>query len=289
LPASGSPTVRRRELGALLRTLRTDRGWTVEYVAERLLVSPSKISRLETGQRGVSQRDIRDLCDLYEVDDALRDHLTDLAAEGKQQAWWQSRGLPYSTYVGLESEAALICDFGLSVIPGLLQAADYAREVLWATQPEFGADVIEQRVAGRLDRQRILTSANPPKFEAVIDESVIHRVPRRQGVMRAQLDKLLEASQLENVSIRILPFSAGLLPSGNNKFITLAFDRPEVPPVAFIESLTGDVYIEKQEDVQKYEKAFRIMLEASLSQPDSLDMIRSAAAGLPGSTQPSRG
>jgi transcriptional regulator with XRE-family HTH domain len=280
LPESGSPTVRRRELGALLRALRTGRGWTVEQVAERLMVSASKVSRLETGRRGVSPRDIRDLCDLYEVDDDVRDHLTDLAAEGKQQAWWQSRGLPYSTYVGLEADAATISDFGLAVLPGLLQTADYAREVLWATQPEFGADVIEQRVTARVERQRILTSAHPPRLEAIIDEAAIRRMPSRAGIMKEQLNQLVQISERAEVSIRVLPFRAGLLPSGNNKFIILTFGRPAVPAIAFIESLTGDLYIERPEDVQKYEKAFRIMQEGALSPAATRDLIRSAAADL---------
>ena len=108
MPANRSPTVRRRELGALLRALRTERGWTAEEVAERLLVSPSKISRQETGQRGVSPRDIRDLCDLYGVEGEPRQRLIDLASEGKQRVWWRATDLPYGTYVGLEAEAASI-------------------------------------------------------------------------------------------------------------------------------------------------------------------------------------
>ncbi len=93
MPTTGSsPTVSRRELGTLLRTLRVQKGWTAEQVAERLMVSPSKVSRLETGQRGASARDIRDLCDLYEVDEEQRQHLMELAIEGKQRAWWQPQG-----------------------------------------------------------------------------------------------------------------------------------------------------------------------------------------------------
>src|ERR1700761_4286980 len=95
--STGSPTVRRRELGALLRALRNERGLTVDQVATELLCSPSKVSRMETGQRGATRRDIRDLCDLYGVTDAAeRDRLMTLAREGKQQGWWQSFSLPYN-------------------------------------------------------------------------------------------------------------------------------------------------------------------------------------------------
>ena len=107
MQTTSSPIVRRRELGALLKALRTEKGWTAEQVAERLLVSPSKISRLENGHRGASARDIRDLCHLYGVDDDERQRLLELARQGKQRAWWQPLGLPYSTYVGLEEAADL--------------------------------------------------------------------------------------------------------------------------------------------------------------------------------------
>src|SRR5215831_736629 len=121
---TGSPIVRRRELGTLLKQLRTQRGWTAEQVGERLRFSPSKMSRLETGHRGASARDINDLCDLYKVDDKQRRRLLRLAREGKQRSWWQPLDLPYSDYVGLETEAVSISDFVLGYIPGLLQTAD---------------------------------------------------------------------------------------------------------------------------------------------------------------------
>ena len=113
MQTASSPIVRRRELGALLKALRTEKGWTAEQVAERLLVSPSKISRLENGHRGASARDIRDLCNLYDVEDDERQRLLELARQGKQRAWWQPLGLPYSTYVGLEEAATSISDYGL--------------------------------------------------------------------------------------------------------------------------------------------------------------------------------
>jgi transcriptional regulator with XRE-family HTH domain len=101
VPEVRSPTVRRRELGALLRKIRLERGLTVEQAAERLLFSMSKLSRMETGHGVATARDIRDLCDLYGVrDEAEREHMMNLAAESKRHAWWQSYDLQYSTYVG---------------------------------------------------------------------------------------------------------------------------------------------------------------------------------------------
>lgn len=263
-----------------MRRLRNEHGWTVEQVAEQLLVSPSKISRLETGQRGASARDIRDLCDLYGVDDEQRQQLTSLAAEGKQPAWWQSRNLYYSTYVGLESEAISIRDFGLGLVPGLLQTAEYGRAVLRSTRPALSPEVVEQRLASRMQRQKLLLSDQAPRFEAVIDEAVLHRVPVDADVMRGQLARLLGMSELPRVDIRVLPFRAGMLPSNTNKFIILSFAQPALPGIVFIEHLTGDVYLDRAEDVKAYEATFDLMRDIAATPDQTRDMIRAFALAL---------
>lgn len=275
--ASGSPTVRRRELGARLRALRTDRGWTVEQVAEQLQFSPSKVSRLENGFRGVSARDINDLCDLYGVRDEQRQQLIDLAAEGKQRAWWQSRELPYSTYVGLEADAETISDFGLGVVPGLLQTEGYARAVLTAARPLLAADVIEQRLAWRLERQRLLRSDRGPRFDAVIDEAVLRRIGGSRATMVDQLHHLLTVSELPNVKIWVVPYNAGILPVPTSKFIVLSFREPSVPGVVFIEMLTGDLYLGPADGLADYEQAFTAMQAMAMKPEQSRLLISSIA------------
>ncbi len=271
--ATGSPTVRRRELGALLKALRIAKGWTAEQVADRLLISTSKLSRLETGQRGASARDVRDLCDLYEVGDEQRQRLLDLAMEGKQRAWWQPLALPYSTYVGLEAEAASISDYGLGIMPGLLQTADYARAVVHAAVPKWVPEVVEQRVQGRMARQQLLHADHAPHFEAVVDESVLHRVVGSAAVMQAQLERLLELSGLPNVTLRVIRYEAGALPAGNNKFIILQFAQPTVSDVVFIEGLTGDLYLDDPRDVEIYNTTFRTLVDLAASPDATRDII----------------
>jgi transcriptional regulator with XRE-family HTH domain len=276
LPASASPTLRRRELGALLRNLRTERCWTVEQVAERLDFSPSKVSRLENGLRGVSARDIKDLCDLYNVHGEQRQQFIDLAAEGKRSAWWQTRNLPHSTYVGLEASASSISDFGVGVVPGLLQTADYARTVLMAVYPRLTAEEVEQRVASRIERQRLLTSDEPPRLNVVIDEAVLHRLGGNRRIMRAQLLHLLDASDLPAVTIRILPFQAGILPVVTNKFIILSFREPSVEGVVYVEGvvgLTADLYLGPREGLAVYQQAFGVMWSMAASPQQSRTMI----------------
>jgi transcriptional regulator with XRE-family HTH domain len=271
--AAGSPIVRRRELGALLKSLRNGKGWTAEQVADRLLISPSKLSRLETGQRGASARDIRDLCNLYEVDDEQRQHLMELARQSKQRAWWQPLALPYSTYVGLEAEAASISDYGLGIMPGLLQTADYARAIVRAAVPRWVPAVVDQRVEGRMARQELLHSDHAPRFEAVVDESVLHRVVGSPAVMQAQLERLLELSDLPNVTLRVIRYEAGALPAGNNKFIILGFAQPAVSDVVFIEGLTGDLYLDDPHDVEIYSTTFRTLVQLAASPDASRDII----------------
>jgi transcriptional regulator with XRE-family HTH domain len=279
VPASGSPTVRRRELGTLLRALRTRKGWTAEQVADRLMFSASKVSRLETGQRGASARDIRDLCDLYGVDGQERQHLMELASEGKQRAWWQPLGLPYPTYVGLEAEAASISDYGLGIMPGLLQTPDYARAVVKAAVPKWVPEVVEQRVQGRMARQQLLFSASAPAFEAVVDESVLHRVVGSPAIMKAQLERLLDLSGLPSVTLRVIPYGAGALPAGNNKFIILRFALPAVSDVVFIEGLTGDLYLEEPHDVEVYNTTFRTLIQLAASPGATRDIIAAMIVG----------
>jgi transcriptional regulator with XRE-family HTH domain len=275
-PESRSPTARRRELGAILKQLRTQRSWTAEQVCERLQFSPSKMSRLETGRRGASARDINDLCDLYDVDDEQRRRLLELASEGKQRAWWQPLGLPYSTYVGLESEAVSISDFGLGFIPGLLQTTDYAHAIVRAVLPDMVPEMVEQRVQGRIARQQILDRETAPFFEAVVDESVLHRVVGSRAVMRAQLERLLEISERPKVTLRVIPYAAGALPTGNNKFIILRFASAEVKDLVFIEGLTRDLYLDDPDEVETYSTTFRTLVQLAAS----IDTTRAIIAAM---------
>jgi transcriptional regulator with XRE-family HTH domain len=261
-----SPTLRRRQLGAQLRALRLERHLTVEQAAEHLMVSPSKVSRLETGQRGASLRDVRDLSDLYEVEDSVREHLFQLAREARQRAWWQPLHLPYSTFIGLEAAAESISDFSLAHLPGLLQTTDYARAVMLAADPKSPADLVRHNLQARMTRQEVLTSGTLASYTVVIDESVIHHAVGGPTVMAAQIDHLLELSSLNNVAVHILPYRVGAVPWGNNKFIILDFADPAVSSVVFVETLTHDLYLDDPSDVQQYHRIFQALLEAAFSE-----------------------
>jgi len=283
--AEGSPTVRRRELGALLRRLRKEKDLAVDQVTAYLECSASKISRIETGQRGATPRDVRDLCDLYGVtDEAERERLVGLAREGKQQGWWQSYDLPFATpmYVGLEAEAVRIKDYDSGVIPGLLQTPGYVRalhdEPLPEPAREATPDLVDQRVEARLRRQELLTREKPPplQFWTILDEAVLHRAVGGPSVMQRQLELVVERMQLPNVTVQVIPYSVGAHPALDSTFNILEFSGP-VSNLVYSEGLAGFIFIERPEDVDRYQKVFERLSEMSLSPRQSADLMMKAS------------
>jgi hypothetical protein len=254
---------------------------TVEDVAQVLLCSPSKVSRMETGQRAASQRDIRDLCQLYQVTQAQREHLIALAKAQKEHAWWQPYDLPFSlaTFVGLEAAATRMSDYDPGVAPGLLQTAGYARAIHEGSFPRLSDPEIEQRIEVLGNRQAVLTRAEPPppQYRAVIDEAALHRVIGGPHVMAVQLGRIIEASALPNVAVQILPYQVGAHPALDSTFILLDFREP-IPPVVFVEGLVGQLYLERAEDVARYDQIFERLQSVALTAGQSVNLLAKAAA-----------
>jgi transcriptional regulator with XRE-family HTH domain len=273
VPEVHSPTFRRRELGSLLRALRNQKGLTVEQVAESLLCSPSKVSRMETGQGGATARDVRDLCNLYDVtDEAERDRLMTLAREGKAPARWQRYDLAYATYAELEQEALAVSAFQSSVVHGLLHTADYARANHEGSMPRLDPEQIDLQIEAKLTRQRILTEADPPSFAVVLDEAALHRMVGGRRVMAAQLAKILDMSALPNVSVQVLPYEVGAHPALESNFTILQLPDP-TPGVVFVEGMIGSTYLERAEDLKRYHDIFGKLQSIALNPKDSADMI----------------
>ncbi|AWW39064.1 MULTISPECIES: helix-turn-helix domain-containing protein [Streptomyces] len=268
-----NPTVRRRRLGQELRRLRELKGMTAEEVAERLLVSQSKISRLENGRRSISQRDVRDLCGVYEVEDhRIVDSLMQMAKDSRQQGWWHSFGdIPYSVYIGLETDAASLRVYDPQVVPGLLQTRQYAEALIQGALPEATATDIDKRVQVRLRRQeRIAAEDTPLRLWAVLDEAAVRREVGNRQVMIEQLEHLLEMSQLPHVTVQLIPFSMGAHPGVSGQYAILEFPDAADSSVVYIEGVTSDLYLEKPQDVQKYS----VMYEHLRAQALNVDQTR---------------
>ncbi|MEV0036812.1 helix-turn-helix transcriptional regulator [Streptomyces sp. NPDC050804] len=274
-----NPTVRRRRLGQELRRLRELKGMTAEEVAERLLVSQSKISRLENGRRSISQRDVRDLCGVYEVQDhRIVDSLMQMAKDSRQQGWWHAFGdIPYSVYIGLETDAASLRVFEPQVVPGLLQTRPYAEALINGALPESAGPDVEKRVGVRLRRQdRINSTENPLRLWAVVDEAALRRVVGNRQLMREQLERLVEQSQLPHVTVQVLPFHMGAHPGISGHYAVLEFPDASDSSVVYIEGVTSDLYLEKANDVQRYS----VMYEHLRAQALNVDQTRQFIADI---------
>ena len=280
VPEVRSPTVRRRELGALLRKLRTEKGLTVEQVAQRLMFSMSKLSRMETGHSVATPRDVRDLCDLYGVtDEAEREHLMALAREGKQTGWWQSHDLDYfATYVGLEAEAVRIKYYQSAIVPGLLQTADYARAMHEAGIPKIAPERINELIEVRLTRQRLLSQDPPVRLDVILDEAVLHRKVGGPAVMRAQLDRIIQVSKHSTVTAQVIPYGAGAHPAMDSTFNILEF-AGSVPSVVYVEGLVGWIYVERPPDIIRYQQVFDHLRTVALTPQESCELLARIAAG----------
>jgi transcriptional regulator with XRE-family HTH domain len=272
----GNPTLRRRELGFLLRRLRNDHGLSVEIAAERAMFSSTKLSRLETGRVGASPRDIRDLLLVYGITDpAKREQLMTLAREGKQRAWWQGLDLPYATYVGLEADAKSIRDYNTDIVNGLLQVEGYARAIFEAGEPPQDPATIDKRTDARMRRQALLTGEDGPVFRFILDEGALHRPVGSPAVMRAQLARLIEVANFSRVTLRIIPLKIGAHPALQSTFVIVDFDNTSVNDVVYVEGAVGNIYFESAADLERYKKMWSRLEAIALSTEDSVSLISS--------------
>ena len=279
MPSETNPTLRRRELGFLLRQLRTERGLSIDDVAERAMFSATKLSRLETGRVGASPRDIRDLCIVYGITDgAERERLMALAREGKQRAWWQQLDLPYATYVGLEAEATSISDYNPDIVPGLLQVEGYARAIFESGDPPLDPPTLEGRIKARIRRQALLAREDAPLLHCVVDEGALRRAIGGHAIMRAQLARIIEAASLPNVTFQVIPFEVGAHPGLDSNFVILEIAEPMVNDVVYVEGAAGNIYLETDNELERYRRIFSRLQSIALDPEGSVAMVTRIAA-----------
>lgn len=269
-----SPTIRRRRLGAELRRHRDQAGVTIEAVADRLGCSASKISRIETGHTSATPRDVQDMLDIYGVHGSESVELVQIAREARQKGWWH----PYSTvltgaYVGLEAAAGSVRAYEQQVVPGLLQTEPYAAAMIRAARPDISADETGRRVHVRMARQSLLIQDDPIDLWVVLDEAVVSRPVGGDTVMREQLTRLAEAAELPNVTLQILPFEAGAHAGMDGTFAILGFPEAEDPGVVFAENATGGLFLEKSDELRKYDFIFDHIRSTALTPEESIKMI----------------
>ena len=266
-------TAPRRRLSRELKELREQAGFTLETAAERLETSISRLSRIETAMQAPDVQWVKAMLDLYEHSQRW-DELLALARLARQPGWWRAYGLRDRGYIPLEAAAAMVREFSLTTVPGLLQTAGYAAAVL-ASRAVPRSDADRQReVDIRLRRQRRLYAEDDPlHLEVVIDEAVLRRPIGGIEVLRDQLDHLLIATELDTVTLQILPVEVGGHPGLDGTFVVLSFPEPDEPDLVYVEHPGGSTHIENPEQLTRCRLAFDQLQSAALSPADSVKLL----------------
>jgi hypothetical protein len=265
-------------LGAQLRRFRETAEITPEAAAWRIRAHRSKISRLENGRIGFKDRDVSDLLDLYGVTDPqVVAGMLELAGQANAQSWWAKYGdvLPgwFEPYLGLEASARRIRTFDLQFVNGLFQTEAYARAVTMIGLRRADAGEIHRRVSVRMQRQKMLTAADPPRVWSILDEAALRRPVGGAVVMREQLRRLIEVAALSNITLQVVPFAVGAHDGAGGSFTVLRFAEPDVPDVVYIEQLAGAQYLEKPADADRYLDVINRLSATALNPDRTIDFI----------------
>ncbi|MEU4513847.1 helix-turn-helix transcriptional regulator [Nonomuraea wenchangensis] len=275
-----NPTLRQRQLAMRLRELRHEQGLSIADVAEQLLCSATKISRIETSQRRASLRDVRDLCRLYRLPESQTAELMNLAKDARRKEWWQDYDdANFQPMLGLEAGASAITECPITMIPGVIQTEDYARAVIRGWLPRIRPDILEERVKSREKRKNELIYRNdPPRYWVLLDESALHRHVGSRQTMHEQLHHLLELSHLPHVTIQVIPFTAGAHMGFDSPFRVVEFDRNSgIADIVFVEHQIGLFYVEDDEKVLLFREIIDHLRAEALGSQESRNRIATIA------------
>ncbi|WP_431954563.1 helix-turn-helix domain-containing protein [Actinacidiphila sp. bgisy167] len=256
-------------LGRRLQDLRERAGLSYEQAAQALDVTHATVRRIEKAEVGLRIPYVEKLLLTYGVaDPAEVENFLELAREANRPGWWHRFRdvLPewFSAFVSLEGSAELIRAYEPHYVPGLLQTPQYAEAVLRAGRSHASPEEIERGVALRMERQALITRADPPLLWVVVDETVLRRPVGGPKVMRGQIDRLIEACAMPQVRLQVMPFASGPHPAMYGPFHIFRFPLPELPDIAYAESLIGAVYLDEREDVSQFREALDRMSAQAL-------------------------
>ncbi|MER5653649.1 helix-turn-helix transcriptional regulator [Streptomyces sp. NPDC002131] len=271
------PTTRRRQLGADLRRLRERKGMTLEEAGARVGISKATLSRYETKEGSVKWPAVDALCREYDVTEVERLALVKLAKGAKIQGWWRSLADPIpdsmNLMLTLEDEVVREDHYACMYIPGLLQTRAYAEAVHRASEMQCPEREVQHMVDIRMKRQELLRRAEPPHIWCVIDEAAIRRSVGGRQVMREQLQRLLALAELPHVTIQILTFSTGAHAAAVGSFAILRGPAPDLD-VVYVDVLSGGLFMEKQQELERYRLAFQYLSAQALDLESSAALIR---------------
>ena len=280
---SASPLMHRRRLRNELRAARQDKGLTQEQVANAMEWSLSKMNRIEKAKTGISANDLKVLLPLYGITDKDRtEELLALARASRQTPWWRdfAEVAPSTllTLIDYENAASSISQFEPILVPGILQTEEYALAVLRVGYGEGSpAERVPALVNLRTRRRDLLSTEGAPLFSFILDEAVIHRLVDSRAVMSRQLMHLVTLSGLPNVTIRVVPFAAGLHPGVRGPFKVIQFDDEPDEDVAFLEGPHGDFITDDPEEAKSYLEMFGRISQLALGESESAGLLSKAA------------
>lgn len=272
-------TTRRRQLGAMLRKLRTRQGMTLEEAGRLVGVSKATVSRYETQAGPVKWIVVDALCREYGAAEAEREAIVRLAKDAKQQGWWNSFAdtIPESMnlLLTLEDDAVREDHFSCVYVPGLLQTRAYSTALQKANEVPLESGEIERLVDIRMKRQDILTRPKPPRLWAILDESVIRRVVGSPATMKEQLGRLLDANESQHIRLQVLPFSKGAHAAALGSFVIIGGTEAALD-VVYVDFHTGSLFLEKEDELERYRLAFEYLRAQALDMEASSELIHRA-------------
>ncbi len=266
----------------MLRQLRQESGYTIKDAAEWLGMGESGVSKIEKARSVIKAQTIRALGQFYDVDPAKLDYLLRLANEANQRGWWAAYRdtVPewFRTFVSLEADALDLWNYEAEHVPGLLQTPGYARELLKANRPDLSEDEVERQVRVRQERQTQVNGDDPQRLHFYVNEAVIRRPTADSSIWREQLGFLVKASQLDHVSLRIVPFASGIHPAMAGAFVMMQFPEEDAAAFVYVENERGGIYLEDPGDIHRYTFIVNTLdRQQALSRADSHTMLMETA------------
>ena len=278
---TGETPVRRRLVGGALRRYRENLGYALEDAAKVLECDRSKISRIETGQRGIRPKELRELLTEYGVPEAEQQALVGLARRGGQGGWWDEYAdvVPEAVadYLIMESAAAEIMTYEAQLVPDLLQTPEYARAIAAATPGNDAEGRVDRLVAAKAARQDV-TLGRAVRLSVIVGEAALRQHVGGPDIMATQLARLAElATGFPGITLQVLPFSAGAHAAAGSASLTiLRFAATPSLGVVYLEGLSGGIYLEGQTDIANYVRAFTLLRSAALTVTETARMLREA-------------
>lgn len=250
-------------LGRRLQDMRLGAGVSLDDAAKTLRMKPLSIRRLEKAEVPLKPLYVEKLLQTYGAQQQEIDEFITLAEQANEPGWWHAYRdvLPnwFTAYVSLETGAQMLRTYEPHYVTGLLQTYPYARGVLRGGFPNESEEDLERRVDLRTRRQGLLEKDGAPTLWVVMEEAVLHRVVAGAEVMRGQIERLLEVSELEHVSVDVVPFTAGAHVGACAPFTYFRFEEPELPDIVYSEILSGSMYLDQRSDVAAHLEAHNRM------------------------------